>query len=100
MDFGEVLHQEVDVVQGIGPLGVAGDLDDLVGGQARVDLGPLLLDLPAQGGDLVPRPGLGIQGEDVDLLLEQGDGALQLIKIFDGGHGFTGRRWYANTRLF
>jgi hypothetical protein len=91
VDLGEVLHEQVDVVQGIGALGVAGDLDDLVRGQVGVDLVPFLLDLAAEGGDLVPGAGLGGQGQDVDLLLEQGDGTLQLIEVFDDIHGFTGR---------
>ena len=48
--------RSVDVIEGVRPLGVAGDLDDLGRRQIGTDLGPLLLDLEAEGGDLFLGP--------------------------------------------
>src|SRR4029453_2686596 len=54
-----VLHQQVDKVEGVGPLGVACDLGALPGGQAGVDALLLAGQALFQPGDLVAR-GQGI----------------------------------------
>ena len=45
VDLHEILHQGVDVIQGVRPLGMPGDLDDLGGREVGIDFGPFPLDL-------------------------------------------------------
>ena len=87
VDLQEILGQGLDIVQGIGPLRVAGDLDDLGRGQIGLDLGPFRLDLAAEGGDFLGRAGLAGQQDRVDLLLEIEDRLLERIEIVGFVHG-------------
>ena len=80
------LNRIGEIIQRVGPLGVAGELDDVNGRQLRGDLRPLPLDLETEGGDLLFLRRVVALLERVDLLLELDDGLFQAVKVGDALH--------------
>ena len=92
VQFLEVIEQHADIVQGVGPAGMAGQLDALPGVQVAVDLSAGLLHLGLQGLDFlgdVHSSGLGGGAEGVDLVLEFPEGFFEFEGKagLGGGHG-------------
>ncbi len=85
--LGEILDQAGDVVQGVGTLGMTGDLDDLGGGELRADPGPLHLDLGPEARYLLFPQRVFRDLELVDLPPQGQDAFFQLIKV---GFGHVG----------
>jgi hypothetical protein len=83
----EILAQGADVIEGVRPFGVPGDLDDVDGGQVGGDLCPFLLDLAAQVDRLLPQSGVVALGQGVDLVFEGDDPLLERIEISFLVHG-------------
>ena len=66
MNFAEIFEQQADEIVGIGPLGMAGELDALPGVEMRVEIALQLLDFPADAID-VRGGGVGGIGEAAEL---------------------------------
>jgi hypothetical protein len=86
VDLDEILEEIIYIIQRVRPLGMAGDLDDLPGGELRADLGPLLFDLLAELGDLLLFPRIFPRLELIDLVFELKDIFLELVKVDSFGH--------------
>src|SRR5207253_10196215 len=86
VQFDEAIAQAADVVQGRGPLEVAGDLCPLPGRQARIDLGLQLMESRPELIEifLTPAARVGGGGKLFELILQLGD---RLFKVEIFAHG-------------